>query len=136
MYQVQVRKNTNGLPVKRYSLDPINKPERWNWNDWQLVLKTLIKINQNSCCAFCHKKNASDLHHALFTRKDVQGLQDDWRIHHTYNCLVLCRNCHKNVTREQCAIKLYELYGKSVIEWYNQFNVKWNKPNLFKELKK
>lgn len=122
-------------PTTKYLvvLNPNDKPEKMNWGDWQLKIKLVAHLNQDFNCPACGEYLLTGhLHHALITRKDVQGMKDSWLIHHSLNCLLLHEGpCHDKATREQCAIWLTELYGEKVEEWYEDFPMKSQKRWIF-----
>lgn len=103
-------------------LTPDNPPvleEEIDWGEHQTYLKVLAYINQNGVC-LCEKMilagQPSDLHHALVTRKDVQGTKQKELIHHSHNVLLLHRPCHIEVTRKKSKEFLITIYGEEQIE--------------------
>lgn len=94
-------------------------------DDYQVQgwLSSVGIFNQKDSCAYCGhylKHTAYDLHHALLSRKDVQGSKVGYLIHHTYNVLLVHRgNCHENLTRQKSLEVLSSIYGFDKINiWY------------------
>ena len=106
-----------------YIINPKDKPENMLWPKWQFALKQAAAYNQNHSCVCGDKLRWNgELHHALFSRRDVQGNKNCKNlIHHSYNVIVLCQPCHLSITRQESAKYLHRLYGSPVGTWYNKF---------------
>ena len=134
LQQIVVKLSNSGITFlhdtkrDKIILNPLDKPDGMTWPTWQFNLKLVSYFNQDSFC-ICEEKltNIRELHHALLTRRDVQGCSQEIKnlIHHTYNTFEICKNCHLYATRKHSAIYLANLYGKdNIIKWYNEFPMK------------
>jgi hypothetical protein len=87
-------------------------------DDSQLRLKAVAIYNQNGICSYCQKElgNIGELHHALISRKDVQGHPKADMIHHTTNVLVLHPYCHLKITRQESYKSLCQIHGKNAVD--------------------
>jgi len=86
----------------------------------QVVLKHTATLNQKGRC-MCGSSlfdSGGELHHALLSRKDVQGSYFKDIIHHTCNVIVCCKGCHENATREKSKDFLFEIFGEDVVRVY------------------
>lgn len=95
-----------------------------DWGQFQLYLKVLAFINQDGKC-ICNKEliNDGELHHALVSRKDAMKIENPWKIHHSYNVLLLHHHCHTQVTRVRSLGFLSSIFGLEEISvWYNNFS--------------
>jgi len=92
-------------------------------NEWRSkVLIPYVVERENFVCwkPECYNR-ASDVHEALYSRNDVRGW--DWNrkvlIHTPYNCIALCRDCHKNSIpdKEDVLDWMLDEYGIVVLDW-------------------
>lgn len=91
-----------------------------DWNRFQLYLRLIQYINQDGKCV-CRKEldDKSELHHALISRRDALGLPQPEMIHHSYNVLLVHKECHKGIVRFDCLTLLSEIFGQFNVEgWY------------------
>jgi len=99
----------------------------FNWRYYQYLLKIAAYINQDTLC-ICGLPLRDDiqLHHALITKRDVQGLVDKEFIHSSFNVIVIHgENCHERATRQMSFEFLSKIYGKlNVKNWYDNQNSK------------
>jgi hypothetical protein len=103
-----------------------DKPDSMTWAFFQFRLKEIARFNQDGKC-ICGKKLccASELHHALITRKTVQGAKCKNDIHCSLNVIELCKECHPSVTRLESAKFLRQMFGaKYITDWYNSVDDK------------
>ncbi len=110
-------------------IKPEQKHKSITWPKWQFLLKYVAIHNQKGRCV-CDKKISftGELHHALFSRQDVVSNPHKHEIHHPYNVIVLCKDCHDTITREESALYLAEVYGKNNVKnWYKSFPMKTDK---------
>ncbi len=113
------------------------------WACWQDLIRQAAYINQEGKSPLTGKKlkqNDLQLHHALITKKTIQGIKGATRhyIHHSYNCMVLDYHEHLNGSeagnREKCAVALGGIYGRGLVKmWYFAFSahMKTKLPNIF-----
>lgn len=123
-----VKPDEPGLSEFMFVLNPKTKPDQMSWPIWQVILKKTAKANQKDVCANCKRALGlmGELHHALITRQDVRGVHKyDWLIHHTFNVLVLCYECHIQAIRITSFANLCDLYGPyNITKWYEKFPYK------------
>lgn len=119
LVHISDRWDRDKLPIITPSQCPIGLEGGSDWGKLQRYLKVLAYINQDGKC-LCGQLLAGDydLHHALVTRKDVQGTQFPELIHHSYNVLLLHRPCHIQATRPKCFELLSTLYGEEEIDFW------------------
>jgi hypothetical protein len=86
----------------------------------QMYLKAVTWVNQDGLC-ICKKNSPIELHHALISRKDAQGVENPFFIHDSRNCILLCRSCHKDINRETSLKLLSRIFGEDEIrDWYKE----------------
>lgn len=96
------------------------------WKTWERVLKIATIFNQVSYCPACglNLNNWGEQHHALISRKDVQGRRDKGYqiIHHSYNVVVVhSGGCHEQMQREDAWKCLCDLWTEEEVRnWYSQ----------------
>ena len=134
LFQITTKLNNDAIrfnyDTKRNKiiLNPIDRPFSMSIPTWQFQLKLISYFNQDGMC-ICGNKltNIRELHHAILSRNDIKGCQQEIKdlIHHSYNVLEICKNCHLQVTREKCSKFLAQIYGtEQIIQWYNDFPLK------------
>lgn len=91
---------------------------------WMRALRTSALLNQDGLC-ICGEQKPFELHHALLSKRDVQGcdVYTKWLINHSYNVVMLHPDCHQKVTRERCFEFLETIYGDVVEPWYHSFPI-------------
>ena len=88
----------------------------------QSIIKRVCLYNQSYNC-LCGEWliKGGELHHALLSKKDVQGSKQKDMIHHTCNCIVLCHKCHETINRGLSIEYLFEVYGTDIVTaWYDK----------------
>lgn len=86
----------------------------------QLYLRMAQYINQDGLC-LCQEPLTQDaeLHHALISKKDVQGMPNPEIVHSSFNTVLLHHKCHQQIRRYQCLILLSSIFGFPNIQtWY------------------
>lgn len=90
-------------------------------SEWRKTLIPFILERENYNCwnENCYNR-ASDVHEALYSRNDVRGW--DWKekvlIHTPYNCIALCRECHKYKPDVELVLDwMIDTYGTEVLDW-------------------
>jgi hypothetical protein len=93
-----------------------------DWKLWEQILKNATMYNQYNICPICGQ-TAHEQHHALISRGDVRGMPRNKAhqiIHHSYNVLGVCQDCHRKCTRESAFTALSRMWGSEKIrEWHN-----------------
>lgn len=95
----------------------------------QYYLRFISFVNQDGICSFCQKPLGNDndeveLHHALVSRKDVQGTNFGYLIHDSRNVLLVHHSCHHQVTRELAFKELCKIFPiEAIEEWY--YSIPW-----------
>lgn len=88
----------------------------------QLYLKVCAYLNQDAVCV-CGEPVFSDgeLHHALLSRRDVQGMKNGDLIHNSLNVILIHHSCHRDITREVSYEFLCTIFEEHLIlNWYNE----------------
>jgi hypothetical protein len=96
------------------------------WLKWERALKVATYFNQKEICASCHQLlgTAIEQHHALISRKDVQGMPKTKGLkllHNSFNVVVVhSGNCHSQFSRNEAFSYLSSIWGEDVVrEWHN-----------------
>jgi hypothetical protein len=96
-----------------------------DWIKFQFYLKMAAYINQDTRCLCGYPLNEIiELHHALISKKDIQGFERREIIHSSFNVIAIHgKNCHEHCTRDRAFNFLSEIYSSDrIINWYNQVN--------------
>ena len=105
-------------PVHPMILTPDMMQDKWSL--FQYDLRLVAQFNQNGKCICAERLDGvTELHHALVTRADVTKNGNRDLIHHSYNVILVHKECHHNLIRENCFKYLSHIYGhQELIKWY------------------
>jgi hypothetical protein len=123
---------TNCLSLTENGLlyySPWELAEEVEWGDWQKNLKILAYYNQDKKCPCGKSVSTAELHHALITKSDVQGIKDSFAkgkiLHHSFNVILICKAHHEKQQRDESFEYLCKIYGeREVKKWYNSLPLK------------
>lgn len=92
-----------------------------DWVRWQKKLKQETYLNQFGKCARCKKLTAEgDLHHALLSKGNAQGVPDRRGIkkllHHGLNVMYVCKECHPVITKREAWEIQRDLWGRYMLD--------------------
>lgn len=117
---IQINSNCVKFIGRKIVCDPSVFLSDTDWVQWQHILKIASRHNQNWKCICGETLSNSELHHALLTKADLRGVKNKERIlHHSYNVIELCHECHEKINRTESYAFLISIFDEKLIQnWY------------------